>query len=153
MKKRVKPFLILVMIAVDAFVVNLAGFAALFTRFEFDYFVLVASGFLDNFKSLMLFSTVVTIVIFALFRLYSTVWAYAGVGELLRIISACILSVSAEMIYAFAFHIRMPRSYMLMKLLFFIAAVCVIRFANRIARMLTSTTLKKQKRTMLIGAG
>lgn len=153
MKKRVKPFLILVMIAVDVFVVNLAGFGALFTRFEFDYFVLVASGFLDNFKSLMLFSTVATILIFAVFRLYSTVWAYAGVGELLRIISACILSVCAEMIYAFAFHIRMPRSYMLMKLLFFIAAVCVIRFANRITRMLTSTTLKKQKRTMLIGAG
>ena len=153
MKKRAKPILIFIMIAVDAFVVNLAGFGALFTRFEFDYFVLVASGFLDNFKSLMLFATVATILIFALFRLYSTVWAYAGVGELLRIITACILSVSAEMIYAFIFHIRMPRSYMLMKLLFFITAVCVIRFANRITRMLTSTTLKKQKRTMLIGAG
>ena len=153
MKKRAKPILILIMIAVDAFVVNLAGFAALFTRFEFEYFVLVASGFLDNFKSLMLISTAATILIFALFRLYSTVWAYAGVGELLRIITACILSVSAEMIYAFIFHIRMPRSYMLMKLLFFITAVCVIRFANRITRMFTSTTLKKQKRTMLIGAG
>ena len=153
MKKRAKPILIFIMIAVDAFVVNLAGFAALFTRFEFEYFVLVASGFLDNFKSLMLISTAATILIFALFRLYSTVWAYAGVGELLRIITACILSVSAEMIYAFIFHIRMPRSYMLMKLLFFITAVCVIRFANRITRMLTSTTLKKQKRTMLIGAG
>ena len=153
MKKRAKPILIFIMIAVDAFVVNLAGFAALFTRFEFEYFVLVASGFLDNFKSLMLISTAATILIFALFRLYSTVWAYAGVGELLRIITACILSVSAEMIYAFIFHIRMPRSYMLMKLLFFITAVCVIRFANRITRMFTSTTLKKQKRTMLIGAG
>ena len=153
MKKRAKPILIFIMIAVDAFVVNLAGFGALFTRFEFDYFVLVASGFLDNFKSLMLFATVATILIFALFRKYITVWAYAGVGELLRIITACILSVSAEMIYAFIFHIRMPRSYMLMKLLFFITAVCVIRFANRITRMLTSTTLKKQKRTMLIGAG
>ena len=153
MKKRAKPFLILLTIAVDAFIVNLAGFGALFTRFEFDYFVLVASGFLDNFKSLMIFSTAATILIFSLFRLYSTVWAYAGVGELLRIISACILSVCAEMIYALVFHIHMPRSYMLMKLLFFIAAVCVIRFANRITRMLTSTTLKKQKRTMLIGAG
>lgn len=152
-KKRAKPILILISIAVDAFVVNLAGFGALFTRFEFDYFVLVASGFLDNFKSLMLFSTVATILIFAAFRLYSTVWAYAGVGELLRIISACIVTVCAEMIYAFVFHIRMPRSYMLMKLLFFIAAVCVTRFANRITRMLTSTTLKKQRRTMLIGAG
>ncbi|MGN1195081.1 MAG: polysaccharide biosynthesis protein [Acutalibacteraceae bacterium] len=153
LKKRAKPFLILVMIAVDVFIVNLAGFAALFTRFEFDYFVLVASGFLDNFKSLMIFSTAATILIFAFFRLYSTVWAYAGVGELLRIICACILSVSAEIIYALVLHIRMPRSYALMKLLIFIAAVCVIRFANRITRMLTSTTLKKQKRTMLIGAG
>ena len=153
MKKRVKPFLILMMIAVDVFAVNFSGFAALFTRFEFEYFVLVASGFLDNFKSLMLCSTLATVVIFALFRLYSTVWAYAGVGELLRIICACILSVSAEMIYAYAFHIGMPRSYMLMKLLIFITMVCVIRFANRITRMLTSTTLKKQKRTMLIGAG
>ena len=153
MKKRAKLFLILLTIAIDAFIVNLAGFGALFTRFEFDYFVLVASGFLDNFKSLMIFSTAATILIFSLFRLYSTVWAYAGVGELLRIISACILSVCAEMIYALVFHIHMPRSYMLMKLLFFIAAVCVIRFANRITRMLTSTTLKKQKRTMLIGAG
>ena len=153
MKKRVKPFLILMMIAVDVFAVNFSGFAALFTRFEFEYFVLVASGFLDNFKSLMLCSTLATVVIFALFRLYSTVWAYAGVGELLRIICACILSVSAEMIYAYAFHIGMPRSYMLMKLLIFITMICVIRFANRIARMLTSTTLKKQKRTMLIGAG
>ena len=153
MKKRVKPFLILMMIAVDVFAVNFSGFAALFTRFEFEYFVLVASGFLDNFKSLMLCSTVATVVIFALFRLYSTVWAYAGVGELLRIICACILCVSAEMIYAYAFHISMPRSYMIMKLLIFITMVCVIRFANRITRMLTSTTLKKQKRTMLIGAG
>lgn len=152
-KKRAKPFLILLTIAVDAFIVNLAGFGALFTRFEFDYFVLVASGFLDNFKSLMIFSTAATILIFSLFRLYTTVWACAGVGELLRIISACILSVCAEMIYALVFYIHMPRSYMLMKLLFFIAAVCVIRFANRITRMLTSTTLKKQKRTMLIGAG
>lgn len=153
MRKKVKPFLIFITMAVDAFVVNLAGFGSLFTRFEFEYFALVDSGFLDNFKSLMVFSTVATILIFAAFRLYSTVWAYAGVGELLRIISACILSVCAEMVYAFAMHIQMPRSYMLMKLLFFIAAVCVIRFSNRITRMLTSSTLKKQKRTMVIGAG
>lgn len=153
MKRKIKPLFFLLLLAVDAFLVNLAGFAALFIRFEFDYFSLVESGFLDNFKSLILLSTVVTLTFFALFRLYSSVWAYAGVGELVRIIIVCTLSVAAEFMYLRMTETNMPRSYTVMKLLLLICAISVVRFSSRIYRMLTSSAIRKQKRTMLIGAG
>lgn len=141
------------LIIFDIIAVGASGFLALFIRHELDYFALVKSGFLDNFESFAVFGIIISLAVFAAFRLYSSVLAFAGAGDLLKIIPACIIAVAAEWGYTRLAGIPMPRSYPIIKCLILIAFICVSRFSERIFRLLSSTSVKKQRRTMLIGAG
>ncbi len=141
------------MVIADIILVNASGFFALFTRFEFDFGELVSSGFLESFLKTVPASTVAAILIFALFRLYSSVWAYAGVGELIRIICACFLSNVFDWVYIRLMPYALPRSYVIIRFLLLIGFISCLRFSGRISRGLISLKSRGQKRTMLIGAG
>ncbi|MGN0468823.1 MAG: polysaccharide biosynthesis protein [Acutalibacteraceae bacterium] len=145
--------MVLAFVVLDVAVIFLSGFGALMLRFEFDYIALANSGFLQSFKMICPVSILITIAIFLLSRLYNSLWAFAGVGELVRIIFACTFSVVAEMVYIYFSPYDLPNSYPIMKLLLLIAGICCIRFASRIFRTLAMRTVKDRKRTMLIGAG
>ena len=87
--KVVRVFLLLFL---DIILVNLSSFLALFTRMELDITALQRAGFLLSVRRYALIDTVCTILIFWLFRLYNSLWAYAGTNELTRIAVASIIS-------------------------------------------------------------
>ena len=101
---------------------------------------------------------VITILVFLVFRLYSSIWAFVSTSEVFRIIGAYIV---LAVVGVWAFHFDgniMPRSSMVMG--YMISFVCTvgIRFAYRLWR----TALRKVshmthasgvKNVMLIGAG
>ena len=126
------------MVIADIILVNASGFFALFTRFEFDFGELVSSGFLESFLKTVPASTVAAILIFALFRLYSSVWAYAGVGELIRIICACFLSNVFDWVYIRLMPYALPRSYVIIRFLLLIGFISCLRFSGRISRLASS---------------
>ena len=100
----------------------------------------------------------ITLVVFMVFRLYSSIWAFVSTSEVFRIIGAYI---ALALIGVAVFHFdgnMMPRSSMVMGyMISFVCTVC-IRFAYRLWR----TALRKVshmthasgvKNVMLIGAG
>ena len=80
----------------DILLINLSSFLALFTRMELDLTALLESGFLDSIYRYALMDTVCTILIFWFFRLYNSLWAYAGTNELTRIAAASIVAAAVK---------------------------------------------------------
>lgn len=85
---RIKVTRIFLLLLLDILLINLSSFLALFTRMELDLTALLESGFLDSIYRYALMDTVCTILIFWFFRLYNSLWAYAGTNELTRIAAA-----------------------------------------------------------------
>ena len=100
----------------------------------------------------------ITIAVFLVFRLYSSIWAFVSTSEVFRIIGAYIaLAVIGVWVYRFDGNI-MPRSSMVMGYIINFGCTVGIRFAYRLYR----TALRKVshlthasgvKNVMLIGAG
>ena len=101
---------------------------------------------------------IVTILVFLVFRLYSSIWAFVSTSEVFRIIGAYIvLAVAGVTMFHFDGYI-MPRSSMFAGYIFSFVCTVAIRFAYRLWR----TALRKVshmthasgvKNVMLIGAG
>ena len=101
---------------------------------------------------------VITIVVFWLFRLYNSIWAFVSTSEVFRIIGAYgVLAVIGVGVFHFDGNI-MPRSSMVMGYLISFVFTVAIRFAYRLWR----TALRKVslvthshglKNVMIIGAG
>lgn len=142
------------MMIVDAVIINAAGFLALFVRFEFNFGELSASGFLSSLLNTVPESTVAALALFVIFRLYTSVWEYAGVSELIRIIIACFLSTGFDCVYIGIMPYSIPRSYAIMRFLLLVMFISCVRFSGRISKGTVLLSHKgKKKRTMLIGAG
>ena len=142
------------LILADIVFVNSAGLFALFLRFEFDFNELLASGFFDSFVKVSLASTFAALGSLALFRLYSIVWDYAGMDELVRIVCAALVSTTFDFFYSKITNCAFPRSYPLMRAILFIAMISCLRFLGRISKdIFTFSKGNGIKRTLLFGAG
>ncbi len=143
----------------DALSVAVAGFLALLTRFEFT-FSQIEPEHLKAFTNLLPIFIVETIFIFWLFRIYSSLWKYAGMDEAVNIIAACIVSALAKTATAAAFQLMLPRSWYVLDMLYLMVLIGGFRFSYRFFRNkknaivnLFDHTHKKQTRVMIIGAG
>jgi len=151
MKKAVRVAFLLMM---DVVLLNVSSFAALYIRFEFNFGALMKEGFLSNWVLYSAIYTAVAIVIFFPMKMYSSLWRFAGIQELLHIILAVLIIVFLQyLIIISGFH-NLPKSYPVLNGVFLIAALASSRFAYRAIRSeLRSNKKGTQKRTMLIGAG
>ena len=100
----------------------------------------------------------ITIVVFALFKLYSSIWAFVSTSEVFRIIGAyCVLGVIGVAIFHFDGMV-MPRSSMVVGFVFNFVSTVAIRFSYRLLRTAQKklshvTHANGLKNVMLIGAG
>ena len=65
---------VLALIILDTVLVNAAALGALFIRFEFSFEALAESGFVDAYFHIAPYYMILSIGIFALLRLYSSLW-------------------------------------------------------------------------------
>ena len=68
-----------------------SSFLALFIRYEFSFSV-IPRQFRNPIERFLPFNIVITLLLFYIFRLYSSLWAYAGETELQSIVISCALS-------------------------------------------------------------
>ena len=161
----------LLMPVFDIIVLNLAAFAALWVRFEFDFSAMAETGFLVNILCFAPFYTVLSMVLFVCLRLYSSLWEFANPEETLRIVGAGILAVFLQTVLMYVFDVRVlygiagaenwihiglkvPRSYPAMNALFLAAVMAVSRVLySWFVKGERSRHAKGGRRTMIIGAG
>ena len=158
MTKRVKRIVrdrmphILLFVLIDMFALLISSMFSVWLRFDFGY---VPEPYLINSYQYFIIDFLILLIIFLLFKLYTSVWRYASVLELLNIISACSLSELIMVLYKIKFNINMPRSYFIIQLFLLIALTCISRFGYRVFRaiLIRLENTKKTTNTMLIGAG
>ena len=84
----------LIIAAVDVVSICIAFFAALWLRFDFQFNAIEAQ-YLTTYVHVILPWCAISLGVFSLFGLYSSIWSYAGADELLRVLGAyCLLLVT-----------------------------------------------------------
>lgn len=158
MTKRVKSIMrdrlphILLFVVIDMFTLIISSIFSVWLRFDFGF---VPEPYLVNAYQYIIIDFLIILIIFLIFKLYTSVWRYASVLELMNIISACSLSELIMAIYKIKFNIYMPRSYFIIQLFLLITLTCISRFGYRVFRaiLIRLENTKKTTNTMLIGAG
>ena len=141
----------------DTFALMIAMFMSLFVRFEFsinDRFMF----FWPNIVAYMPVIIIVSIIIFAICNLYSSLWIYASIREMVNIAVASIFATIFQ-IALFVFleprGNRLPRSYFVLFCGFIFLFTFFIRFLYRAVREFKSINrpVEVLKRVMIVGAG
>ena len=144
------------LLAEDVVLLHLASFLALWVRLDFSLEQVTQQGYLELWKTFAPVSALVTLVLLAGMKLYTSLWLFAGVEELARIVVAGGFVVLLETAAVYAGALPLPRSFPLLHGMFLTVLIAASRFAYRILRMLmrdTHHSLAAKKRTMLVGAG
>ena len=143
------------MMAYDFIAVVFAWFAVLWGRCDFRY-TQIPTRYLEPFQKFILPYAVVTILLLAAFRLYRSLWRYASVSEMIRLVAASFLSSVIHTVGITVLFQRMPLTYYLIGSLLQFFLLGAVRFAYRMLRyeMRQHTQASEALgRVMLIGAG
>ena len=101
------------LVILDALLINMSAFMALFLRFELNYGLLQQTAYFGWLLSYSWAITLLTLGIFAAARLYNSLWEYAGTAELIRISIASVLAAFASSFGMYMLGKTMPRSCLL----------------------------------------
>ncbi len=175
MKKRTfdanKVIRMILLVIFDVIVINLASAVSLWISYEFNLHNDQAYFYLVRIIKLAPIYTLLTILTFWIFKLYSSLWAFASTAELWHIIFASVLSVAIEFIgsnviakvspEAVLMNLSaLPKRYYVIHFFMLCGALGVGRFGYRIARKIQHEAAeivhgdnKAKKRTMVVGAG
>jgi len=148
---------IIALVLMDIMSIVVASFAALYIRFDFS-FSGIPKEYMVCFEHIIPFNLVITLLFFALWKLYKSVWRYASATELLNIVFATICASVGQVIVSYALGYIMPRSYYVIYWFLLFGLACAIRFSYRILRILNMKRNdllngSKKVNVMLIGAG
>ena len=149
-----KRIRMVILMAVDMIAVYFASFLGLFIRFDMNVNKIPAeySQAASNYVPLYI---LITIIIFFLFHMYSTMWSVAGIREVVHIIAACGLASLIQLAGMILLEHKVPRSYYIICFVSLCAFEIVIRLSYRISKTLFANNNfeKTGKRIMIVGAG
>ena len=146
------------LIIYDIISVIAASFLALMMRFNFDiseipdYFIMPVRNFLP-------IGIISTLIILYLFKMYSSLWAFAGETELQNIVISSVISTMVQAIGLQFFKVEgyqaVPSSYYFLYMFCLLSLIFVSRFSYRYLRSLKHKNQNKKNTisVMIIGAG
>ena len=146
----------LFLIIYDFAAVVISWFLALWLRFDGSFSRIPAQYFLP-YRRFILPYALFCILVFALFRMYRSMWRFASFVELERTFVASFLTSLVHILAITLIFARMPISYYVLGTLFQFGFLIVIRFSYRFLQLLRSRMHSSSEasytRVMLIGAG
>ncbi|HXK32032.1 MAG TPA: polysaccharide biosynthesis protein, partial [Candidatus Paceibacterota bacterium] len=139
----------------DGLLIILSVILAFLVRFE-GY---IPVRYLLNIQSIIIFSLLITLFIFYLFKLYYFTWSYASAEELIALVKAVFLSFLVLTATFFVLRDQLifsgfPRSTLFITY-FFVFVLCgSLRFAKRaFLQIFPAKEEKEKERTLIVGAG
>ena len=146
----------LLLVIYDIAAVSVSGYLALLMRFELEPSQ-IPEQFLNPYRRYNWIMIIVTILVFYAFRLYSSLWTYAGAVELMNVVLAgCVVGGFQVAFYALI-DVRMPRSYWLLFTMNLIILIFASRYFYRAFRWLVGyirgENAAEMHRVMVVGAG
>lgn len=151
-----KTMRIAILVIYDICAVCIAEFLALWTRFEFSISQ-IDPKYADIALKYTIINIITTLIIFTVAKLYSSLWRYASVHEMLNVIAACIVAACIQSLGLHMLKWNMPRSYYILYLFFLLVLIAFSRFFYRGVRVVRQSFMAEHsgnaKNTMIIGAG
>lgn len=152
-----KRIRMLILMAADILGIYIASFAGLFIRFDMTLSK-IPPEYNEAAKNYLPYYIIVTLLVFFLSRMYSTMWSVAGAWEVIRIVGACSLASLIQIAGMVFLENRVPRSYFVLCFAVLCVEELIIRFSHRALLSLSRTrrnrkTAQENKRVMIVGAG
>ena len=138
------------LVLIDALIVNLALFLGLVFRFDGQ----IPTRYLIIFTNSVVPLTVINILVYYRFRLYSSLWKYASIDELIQVFCATVLGSLISFTFGAVFNMMQPRSVYMITWMICFLFIGGSRLTYRIMRrMMFIHTHPEGKNVMIIGAG
>ncbi len=163
-KKQRKPFNVKLfyrrtcLIVYDIISVILASYVALLMRYGFEMSE-IPDHFVDPINRFLPLNIIITLIILYLFRMYNSLWAFAGETELQNLVMASVLSSILQAVGIQFFKTpgqqAVPGSYYFLYMFLLISCIFASRFSYRFFRSLKHKKQNKKNSisVMVIGAG
>lgn len=145
----------LLIILADVIAVILSYGCALWLRFDLRM-TQIGSTYMTGYGYYIPLAVIVTLIVYMGFRLYNSIWSYAGLSELMRTFFASVIDGVVCGIISAVFLIRMPMGFYLMGWVFLFLITAFIRVSYRLLRRFLNMSNKERhqlKNVMIIGAG
>ena len=148
MKQRIRTAILVI---VDIFLLNLSFFVSLLVSFNFT----MPKEYISLYFTHIFVYIFIELIVFKFFKLYSSLWRYASIDELIKVAMAVILSNVLISSYLMMVNDMLPKSMYVVIILFDMAFIGGARFSYRISRKLEREHKHSQneKRVMIVGAG
>ena len=147
----------LIIAFLDICILSISYFFALMIRFDFA-FGSIPKEYMEGYKKIIIPYIICALIIFYIFRLYHSIWRFASVSELSRMIWAfLVLQVIAIALNKIVGE-RMPYSFWIIGFLISFGGCTALRFSYRFFRAFRQMMAQKDRnygdeRVMIIGAG
>ena len=160
MKKR-KPFNYQLLyrraclVVYDILSVCMASALAIALRFLDEGMGAIPDYFLNTVSRMLPVNILITLLVFYIFRLYHSLWAFAGVNELQNVVVGSFCSAMVMTIIMVIFKMPIPKSYYFLYAFLLVGFTFASRFSYRFFRGLKHKSQNKKNDTavMIIGAG
>ena len=141
----------------DMVAVTAAYFFALWFRFDCRYSEIPPDYLMAWLKFVPIYMAI-SIVVFGAFHLYQSIWKYASIAEVKRILSASVILAVLHTVMITLLFGRMPISYYIIGVAIQFILIVSVRFAYRFVSMERRKSMRlaqaaTNNRVMLIGAG
>ena len=142
------------LIITDIIILNGSVLLSLVMRYNVDWESIPAEDmqkYMDN----MIPFTIIALLIFWCFRMYHSLWQYASIAEIYKIVEACVVTEIAHLCFTAVMGWMIPRSCYFTTCTFLILAMGASRFMYRMVRTAIHDYRKTgdETRIMIIGAG
>lgn len=142
-----KAFLLITDIALF----SIGLYLALTIRFDGDIPVIYQRAFYSTYSILV----ILNIFIYYLFGLYTSLWSYASIDELIQILFATVIGSLGNYFVGLLIHIPLPRSVYIISFMLSLLFIGGSRFSYRVMRRAKRriTVSNDRIRVMIVGAG
>ena len=134
--KRVRMVILMFM---DVTTMFLSSFLGLFIRFDMNV-AKIPPEYIQAVSNYIIIYIAVTLIIFFLFHMYSTMWSVAGIREVTHIIAACGLASLIQLAGMTLLENKVPRSYYIICFATLCTLEVVIRLSYRIGKTMFSAS-------------
>lgn len=141
----------------DVLIIMAAYLGALLLRFDF-VFSAIPQNFIDGYMWSMPYWVIATVVVFYGFKLYHSIWSFASIMELRRMVAAYLILILVYVAGGMFVGLHMPKSYYFMGYVLAFGCHTGIRFSYRWLRYWVHKRAQAERaesgsRIMVIGGG
>ncbi len=143
----------LILLIIDIIIIHFSSYMGLLVRFDLNW-TKIPAQYLSAVRNYIWVYVFITIIIFFLLRLYSTIWRTAGIREVWNIVIACMLATLLQIAGMTLLEHRVPRSFFIICFTVLTSSEVVMRLSYRIWLALRPSYHNKEtKRILIVGAG